>query len=712
VDFVDGKNAIARWSTGIMSTIISLQRKPPFRDQVMWNRAENLRTVLWTLMGVGTIILIVTPFTSLSTDYMRILVAIGFGCLQWLGMLVLNAKGKTRLASHLFVVGGIILVTGLVVTDGGVRSGATGWYAIVIVAAGLLLGWRAGLTTAFVSALLTLTLALLDTSGHLPIVEATPLPIDLWFGILCTLVGISSLQYVAARSVSLALRQTQHQLHDRKRAEHELQKREALLQNILNSIPQAVFWKDRDGVYLGCNAVFAKAAGLTSPDLVVGKTDFELPWPQDEAESYRRDDLQVLHQNLPRLHIVEPLLQANGNRMWIDTSKFPLRDENGEANGILGVFDDITERKLADEALCKSESLYRALIEHTPDIIANYDQTGRYLFVNSAIRKVSPIPAREFVGKRMDELELFTREQTLRRLEAITYVYQSHLPFEDEFEWHGPDGTLVFEWRAFPAIDSEGNVLSVFSINRDITARKRAEEALKESMRQLHNLSLNLEATREQERKAMAREVHDELGQILTAIKMAVEGAGRHKPVNQGSTQEQARTLLELIDYGMQEVHRISARLRPMVLDDLGLVAAIKWQAHEFERHTGIACALSLPDAELAISEDQSTALFRILGELLTNVARHAKATYVQVSLRETTSEFVLAVKDDGIGISESIKERSDCLGLKGIDERLYPYGGRRVFAVDSGTGTEVIIQLPKILGEDSAYHDSHNYCR
>jgi PAS domain S-box-containing protein len=695
-----------------MSTFISLVRGRPSRDQALWHRAENLRTILWTLMGVGTVILIVIPFTSWSSDYMRILVAIGFGFLQWLGMLVLNAKGKTRLASHCFVVGGMILITGLVVTDGGVRSGATGWYAIVIVAAGLLLGGKAGLTTAFVSTLLTLSLAILDTTGNLPIGNTTPLPMGLWFGIFCTLIGISSLQYVAARSVSLALRQTQDELHDRTRAEHELQKREALFESILNSIPQAVFWKDRDGVYLGCNAVFAKAAGVTSPDLVVGKTDFDLPWPQDETASYRRDDLHVLHQNLPRLHIVEPLHGANGRRLWIDTSKFPLRDAKGEANGILGVFDDITDRMLADEALRKSELHYRALIENTPDIIANYDNAGRYLFVNSAIRKVSAIPARDFVGKRMDELGLFTREETSRRLEAIKNIYQSHLPYEDEFEWHGPDGKLVFEWRAFPAIDSDGNVLSVFSINRDITARKRAEGALKESMRQLHNLSSSLEATRELERKAMAREVHDGLGQILTAMKMAVEGAGRHNPINQDNAQEHARTLLELIDHGMQAVHRISARLRPMVLDDLGLVAAIKWQAHEFQRHTGIACALSLPDAELTISEDQSTALFRILGELLTNVARHSKASSVLVSLQETSTAFVLVVKDDGIGISENIRERSDCLGLKGIDERLYPYRGRRVFGVGSGPGTEVVIHLPKILGEDCACHDSLSYCR
>jgi len=677
-----------------MDTRSSIVADSPHRDEVNPRVAEHLRAILWTLIGVGTLILVASPILFGLDHYPRYVVGVGFGYLQWIALLLLNAKGKTRLASRLFLLGGFLLVTAIVVVDGGVRSVAAGWYAILIVAAGLLLGEKAGIVTALVSSLLTLALAIVQNSFYLSNSLTAPFPLEHWFGIFCTFIGIASLQYLAAKAVALSMHRAQEELRERERVGAVLLSHKTMLSNILNSIPQYVFWKDRNSTYIGCNTVFARAAGLDRPDLVAGKTDFDLPWSVRDLESYRDDDLQVMRQNTPRLHVIEPLQQADGSRLWIDTSKFPLLDEKGEVSGVLGVYEDITDRVRADDALRKSESFHRALVENTPDIIAGFDQTGHYIFVNSAVRQVSPTPAPEFAGKRLDEVSLFSEEEATHRLQVIQNVYRSQIPFEGEFEFHNAGEQLIFDWRVFPAIDPGGNVISVFSISRDVTGRKRAEEALRKSMSQLHALSSSLEATREQERKAIAREIHDELGQILTAIKMGVEGADRAGRHRRGNAPEKTRELPELIDRAIQAVHRISAQLRPMVLDELGLVAAIRWQVKEFRRRTGVSCSLSLPDSEPEISEDRSTALFRILGELLTNVARHAKASHVEVSLRETRDEFVLSVKDDGIGISESAIQSSRSFGLKGIEERLYPFGGRRTFVV--GSGTEAVIQLPK----------------
>ena len=128
---------------------------------------------------------------------------------------------------------------------------------------------------------------------------------------------------------------------------------QALLTQIFNTIPQSVFWKDRAGVYLGCNAVFARAAGFSSPDDVVGKTDFELPWPRAEAEAYRADDREVIEHNHPKRHIIEQLLRADSEHIWVDTTKIPLIDAAGQPYGVLGVYEDITERKCTEEALNK-----------------------------------------------------------------------------------------------------------------------------------------------------------------------------------------------------------------------------------------------------------------------------------------------------------------------------------------------------------------------
>lgn len=136
---------------------------------------------------------------------------------------------------------------------------------------------------------------------------------------------------------------------ERRRAQVALEKYQLMLRNILDTIPQSVFWKDKNSVYLGCNQVFAKTIGLASPDEIIGKTDFDMPWPRALSEAYRTDDLVVVSNLTPKLHIIEPLHQANGSQRWVDTSKAPLLDANGEVNGIVGVYEDITERKLAEE---------------------------------------------------------------------------------------------------------------------------------------------------------------------------------------------------------------------------------------------------------------------------------------------------------------------------------------------------------------------------
>ena len=146
----------------------------------------------------------------------------------------------------------------------------------------------------------------------------------------------------------------------RRRSEEELRESRAMLKQVLDTVPQSIFWKDRDGVYLGCNAVFARAVGLEDADQIKGKTDFDLPWPRAEAEAYRADDMEVITSNLSKRNIIEPLQQADGSRLWIDTSKVPLTDRLGNIYGVLGVYEDVTQRKNAEERLIKSEGQLRA----------------------------------------------------------------------------------------------------------------------------------------------------------------------------------------------------------------------------------------------------------------------------------------------------------------------------------------------------------------
>ena len=158
-----------------------------------------------------------------------------------------------------------------------------------------------------------------------------------------------------------------HDVTEQYRMQEALRENTTMLKQVLDTVPQAIFWKDKTSVYLGCNAVFARAVGLADPDRIVGKTDFDLPWHREEAEAYRADDAQVIAGRTPKQHIIERLLQSDGTWLWIDTSKMPLLDSQSQVRGVLGVYEDITERKQAAAALKESEEKHRLAMEATTD---------------------------------------------------------------------------------------------------------------------------------------------------------------------------------------------------------------------------------------------------------------------------------------------------------------------------------------------------------
>jgi signal transduction histidine kinase len=217
---------------------------------------------------------------------------------------------------------------------------------------------------------------------------------------------------------------------------------------------------------------------------------------------------------------------------------------------------------------------------------------------------------------------------------------------------------------------------------RDISERKQAEEALRNSQAQLRALSARLQSVREEESERIAREIHDELGQALTGLNMDLiwiqqKLEEEKSPLLHSQFQRRIKTMKTLLQTTVRSVQRISTELRPAILDNLGLTAALEWQAEEFEAHSGIRCQWKPKPATATLNRDQATALFRIFQEILTNVARHAQARSGKLKLVQNHGELILEVADDGKGFNEKKLLPHKSLGLLGMRERAAFIGGR-----------------------------------
>ena len=242
-----------------------------------------------------------------------------------------------------------------------------------------------------------------------------------------------------------------------------------------------------------------------------------------------------------------------------------------------------------------------------------------------------------------------------------------------------------------------------FHMVADVTDKKHAEEQLSASREQLLSLSEHLESVRELERKNVAREVHDGLGQLLTAIKFDLAWLTKRLPGDDAPLLQKANSIDELLDNALQTVKTISAELRPSVLDDLGLGPAIQWQGHEFQERTGIKFHFTSRPTDNVLNRDVSTALFRICQEALTNVARHARAKSVTVSLRRVRGNVVLTVCDDGRGITKEQLSDPKSFGLAGMRERARRCGGNLAVRLSPGRGTIVTVSVPEAGRRDDS---------
>jgi signal transduction histidine kinase len=265
--------------------------------------------------------------------------------------------------------------------------------------------------------------------------------------------------------------------------------------------------------------------------------------------------------------------------------------------------------------------------------------------------------------------------------------------------WEGKvwiDGWQDNKWldlRAVPRVLNDG-VIQWEGIMTNITQSKNAKHELEKSRRELVELTAHIHKIKEQERSAIAREIHDDLGGNLTAIKMGLSTIIKRLTDGKAVQLEQAESLKSILDSTFEAVHRISSDLRPNALD-LGIVAAIEWQAKEFEKQLGITCTFSCNQSEIPVTTDQGITLFRIFQESLSNIAKHANASHVAVDLIAEAHVVVMTISDNGVGIKSGDTLKSDSFGLRGMRERVTALQGTFNVSQSKKQGTVITIKIP-----------------
>lgn len=363
-------------------------------------------------------------------------------------------------------------------------------------------------------------------------------------------------------------------------------------------------------------------------------------------------------------------------------------------------------RQQGEAALAESNALLRAVSDNTPDAIFVKDSAGRMVFANPAKLRLLAKEHDQVIGFRSVDLypkkadaELINQEDQSVMESGEARVFESTIRF--------PYGVRTLHSTKAPWLNANGEIMGLVGISTDITERKRMEDSLKAHETQLEALVAartfevseligHLETTREEEKHAIARELHDDLGSALTALNMHLSLLFQQMPPEPKFT-ERSFKIKALLSSITDATRRIQNGLRPDKLDVFGVKIAIAEQAAEFEKYSGVVCNASLPDDQLVYAPRVDIALFRMVQEALNNIAKHAQATHVDVILDDTDDEIVLTVRDNGIGIPQGQPTDVVTHGLRGMRERAGYLGGSvRVGTGALGHGTTIMITIPK----------------
>jgi PAS domain S-box-containing protein len=487
------------------------------------------------------------------------------------------------------------------------------------------------------------------------------------------------------------------EIAERIRAEAELQRLKEYLENVIDNSVDAIGIVNRRGEFILWNRRAIEIYGYRFEELA-GKTAFELY--ADPGALQRM--LARLHQDGVVREYEITMRKKDGSIVPMDISISLLKDQ-GCTIGSVCVARDLSERKKNEQELKRardelsrySQNLERQvrertraitnILHYTPAVVYLKDRLGRYKLVNPRFEELLGIKNESIQGK--SDRDIFPPPMAEQFSAHDVQVLRGGRAFQVEEQIQFPDGLHTYLSVKFPIYNEQGAPEGLCGIATDITELKKVQE-------QLRLLSGSIMAGQEKERTAIARELHDELGQILTALRMDAVWLSDRLKGQDDPAAARALTMCSLIDQTIDEVRGLAIRLRPGMLDDFGLIDALDWYTKDFSKRTGIACKFSKRHL-IDVDDLVATAAYRITQEALTNVARHSFATQVRISLEAPNGLFTLTVKDNGCGFKPQNLEDSHCLGLAGMRERAALVGGSLELQSRPGQGTRVCLRLP-----------------
>jgi len=472
-------------------------------------------------------------------------------------------------------------------------------------------------------------------------------------------------------------------------SEELLREAQRRTESILASVTDTHIVFDHQWHYTYVNDAAVRAIGRAR-DQIIGRTLWEL-YPDIVGTEIERQYRRAMEERVAVAFEFHYLTLDS----WWDNRFNPVPD------GLAVFATNITERKRAETERAQLAAIVRssddAIIAETLDgIILSWNQGAARMYGYTAEEIVGCPISRLIPSDHPDELSGIL--QRLARGEHLHHYETARVR---------KDGRQIdVSLTISPIRDASGNISGASIIARDTTERNRVEAATRQSQQQLRALSAHLQTIREEERTRIARAIHDELGQVLTGLKMELslleESWSESTPRDARTFDEGAfQRMRSLIDSSIRTVRTIATELRPMMLDNLGLSAAIEWQAEEFSKRSGIPCEVSLPEDEMSLDRHTSTALFRILQESLTNIVRHARASRVSIHLSNENHMTVLHVQDDGVGIPAHLIAGPVSFGLLSMKERALLLGGTVDVTSGPGAGTTIVARVPHAMRED-----------